>query len=126
MDIANDIEWIALDLIERFGEFAPLVARELAEVSDWSVCFMLCAPFSRPLVLVWPLTDCSKRCRMQCGYKSADDEGTELKTIERFGSDASHISCKLIEIVERHQQNPHSAQTWCDIADAIERILIKA
>src|ERR1044071_7770899 len=121
MDFDNDIERIALDLIERFGDLAVPVARELTAVSDWSVCFVFCAPFSRPLVLTWPLTDCSKRCRMQCLNDNANDEGSEEKTSQRFGADAGHISCTLVEIVNQRQHNPHSVRTWCDIADAIER-----
>jgi hypothetical protein len=122
MDLGNDVERIALDLIERFGDLAVLVARELAAVSEWSVCLVFCAPFSRPLVLTRPLTDCSKRCHMQCLYDDAETERPEQKTLQLFGSDADHISCKLVEIVNQRQHDPHSVRTWCDIADAIERL----
>jgi hypothetical protein len=117
-----DVECVALDLIEQFGDLAALVARELAAVSDWSVCFVFYVPFSRPLVLTWPLTDCSKRCPMQCLNDNADNKGPQQKTFKRLGSDADHISCKLVEIVNQHQHDPHSAQTWRNIVDAIERL----
>jgi hypothetical protein len=122
MDFGNDVERIALDLIERFGELAVPVARELATVSDWSVCFVFCAPFSRPLLLTWPLTDCSKRCHMQCLYDNADGGSAEQKTFRSFGADVGHISCKLVEIVNQRQHDPHSVQTWRNIADAIEKL----
>src|ERR1044071_8041341 len=98
MDFDNDIERIALDLIERFGDLAVPVARELTAVSDWSACFVFCAPFSRPLVLTWPLTDCSKRCRMLCLYDNADNQRAQQEGFNHFEVDADHISCKLIEI----------------------------
>jgi hypothetical protein len=125
MNLSNNAERIARALIERFGDLAASVTRELAAVSDWSVCFMLCAPFRRPLVLAWPLTDCSKRCYMQCLRDDADDELSEEKTFKHFQSDADHISCKLVEIVNQHQHDPHSAETWREIADAIERLSVK-
>jgi hypothetical protein len=122
---ADGIECVALDLIARFGDFATLIARELGAVSGRPVYFVLCAPFSMPLALVWPLTDCSKYCRMQCGYANFDNESTELKKFKRFRSDTAHISCKLVEIIKERQHNPHSTQIWRDIADAIERLSLK-
>ena len=126
MDSGNDVERIALDLIKRFGELAAPVICELAAVSDWSVCFMFCAPFSRPLVVTWPLTDCSKRCRMQCLDDNAGDEVPEEKTFHCFGADVGHIPCTLVEIVNQRQHDPYSVRTWCDIADAIERLSRKS
>jgi hypothetical protein len=34
MDLSNDIEWIALEMIKRFGDGAARIARELAEIAD--------------------------------------------------------------------------------------------
>ena len=122
MDLHDDIERIAFDLIGQFGGLAVLVARELAKVSDWSGCLVLCAPFSRPLVITWPLTDCSKQGHIQCLYDNSNGDSLEQKTFKRFESDVDHISCKLVEIVNQRQHDPHSVQTWRDIADVIERL----
>jgi hypothetical protein len=122
-DYADQIDCIALDLIERFGDLAASIASELAAFSDQPVHFVLCAPFSNPLVVTWPFITRWHRCRMQCDYEDTDNiEGPALKAIKLFGSDAVHISCKLVEIVEGRQHDPHMAQTWRDIANAIERL----
>jgi hypothetical protein len=34
MDLSNVIEWIALEMIKRFGDGAARIARELAEIAD--------------------------------------------------------------------------------------------
>jgi hypothetical protein len=122
----HNIERIALDLIERFGNIAAPIACALAAVSDQSTSIILCAPFIRPLALIWPLTDCLKLCPAPGSYHNANNVGgTDLKTTKQFGSDVAHISCKLIEIVKEHQHDPHSVESWRNIADAIERLFEK-
>ena len=122
---ADNLEHIALDLIERFRNVAAPIARVLATASDGSVCFTLCVPFSKPLIITWPLTDCSTRCPMQCGCGHSDIDDTERKTFRRFEANADHISCKLVAILNQHQHDPHSAETWREIADAIDRLSLK-
>jgi hypothetical protein len=46
-------------------------------------------------------------------------EGVALEMIERFGAKAAHVARELAQSTEERQRN--SAQTWRDIANAIER-----
>jgi hypothetical protein len=48
-----------------------------------------------------------------------DVEGVALEMIERFGAKAAHVARELAGNAEEQKRN--SAQTWRDIADAIER-----
>jgi two-component system, cell cycle response regulator DivK len=120
----RDIPVIAVTAFA-IGDIAAPIACALAAVSEQPAYFVLYAPFKIPVALIWPLTDCSKRCPMQCLYDIADNKCSQQTTFKRFESDADHISCKLVEIVNQHQHDPHSAQTWHDIADAIERLYLK-
>jgi hypothetical protein len=124
-DDIEEVECVALELIARFGKSAARIARGLAAVTDRPVYFVLCAPFNMPLVFTWPLTDCSKRCLMQCGYANSDIHETEQKIFKPFELDANYVSCKLLEIVKEHQHDPQSSQTWRAIADTIERLSLK-
>src|SRR5215210_6606037 len=111
-DNIEEVECVALELIARFGKSAAHIARGLATVTDRSIDFVLCAPFSMPLVFTWPLTDCSKRCPMQCSYVNSDIYDTDQKTFKPSGLDANYVSCKLVEIVKEHQHDPQSPKIW--------------
>ena len=53
----------------------------------------------------------------------ADDiERDARDMIKQFGNAAAHIARARAEIAEKNIRNPRLAQTWRDIADAIERL----
>ncbi len=52
-------------------------------------------------------------------------ERTAVDMIKRFRSTAAHIARELAEIAEEGQHDRPSADTWRDIADAIEKLLPK-
>jgi hypothetical protein len=51
-----------------------------------------------------------------------DIEDDALDMIKRFGDEAAHIARARADIAEKNIRNPRLAQTWRDIADAIERL----
>jgi hypothetical protein len=51
-----------------------------------------------------------------------DIERAALDMIQQYGDAAAHIARVRAEIAEKHIGKQHLAQTWCDIADAIERL----
>jgi hypothetical protein len=46
--------------------------------------------------------------------------------IDRFGSGAAHVARAFAEVSDEvHDQTVTSSETWCEIVDAIERLLVK-